>query len=197
MRGSLSFKLPIFAIALTTACTTYCQNANSFQTVPGLKILHYNRISAQVGYKVFVFKCKKQCGCSSIYRQPCKQAEVNKIDDNSNGSGYKEAFQPAIQTGGVIGESYAVFTIKFYLHNSATLTTVPVVYATALDIDGTIHWKEFARINVGNGGIMNYLAATPDIAVSTISGGYFMATNILGIENWYWYICAGQYVYRY
>ncbi|MEI2740433.1 MAG: hypothetical protein V9F01_16795 [Chitinophagaceae bacterium] len=30
-------------------------------------------------------------------------AKINKIDDNSNGTGYKEAFQPAVQSGGVIG----------------------------------------------------------------------------------------------
>lgn len=184
MRRSLSFKLPIFAIALTTACTTYCQNANSFSN--GLQFENPSLQSGsalQVGAKYLFSNVKNNVDAVVSIDSLVNGAEVNKIDDNSNGTGYKEAFQPAIQAGGVIGESYAVFTIKFYLHSSTTLTTVPVVYATALDIDGNNTLKEFARINVGNGGIMNYLAATPDIAVSTISGGYFMAANILGIER--------------
>jgi Secretion system C-terminal sorting domain len=110
-------------------------------------------------------------------------AKVNKIDDNSNGTGYKQAFQPAIQSGGIIGMSYAVFTIKFYEHGTSNPVSLPVVNATALDLDGSNTLKEFARINVGNSGIMNYLIATPDISVVQLLPGDFFGQNILGIER--------------
>ncbi len=111
-------------------------------------------------------------------------ATINKIDDNSNGSGYKEAFQPAIQSGSVIGMSYAVFTIRFVKHADTTVPAkLPVVNATALDLDGNNNLKEFARINMGTGGIMNYMIATPDISVSLLSAGDFIGQNILGIER--------------
>lgn len=110
-------------------------------------------------------------------------AEVNKIDDNSNGTGYKEAFQPAVQNGGITGTSYAVFTIKFYAEGTDNPVSVPVVNATALDLDGNNNLKEFARINIGAGGSMSYLAASPDIAVTPVASGDFIAQNILGIER--------------
>ena len=110
-------------------------------------------------------------------------AKINKIDDNSNGTGYKEAFQPAVQSGGVIGSSYAVFTVKFFQHGSTTQVIIPIVNATALDLDGNNTLKEFVRINIGNGGTMNYMTATPDISISQINSGDFIAQNVLGIER--------------
>ncbi|MEQ1675497.1 MAG: T9SS type A sorting domain-containing protein [Chitinophagaceae bacterium] len=111
-------------------------------------------------------------------------ATINKIDDNSNGTGYKEAFQPAIQSGNVVGMSYAVFTIRFVKHGDTTISVIlPVANATALDLDGNSNLKEFARINMGTGGVMNYMIATPDISVSQLNPGDFMGQNILGIER--------------
>lgn len=110
-------------------------------------------------------------------------AKINKIDDNSNGTGYKEAFQPAIQCGGVIGMSYAVFTVKFYQSGTSTPVSMPVIYATALDLDGNNTLKEFARLKVGSGGSINYLLTTPDIAVTQVLPGDFMGQNILGVER--------------
>lgn len=110
-------------------------------------------------------------------------AKINKIDDNSNGTGYKEAFQPAIQSGGVIGMSYAVFTVKFYQSGTSTPVSMPIIYATALDLDGNNNLKEFAKIKVGNGGSMNYLLTTPDISVTQVLPGEFMGQNILGVER--------------
>ncbi len=110
-------------------------------------------------------------------------AKINKIDDNSNGQGYKEAFQPAVQSGNVIGMSYAVFSIKFYEKGTNTPVTLSVVHATALDLDGNNSLKEFARVNMGAGGNMNYMIATPDISVTQIAPGDFIAQNVLGIER--------------
>lgn len=110
-------------------------------------------------------------------------AKVNKIDDNSNGTGYKSAFQPAVQSGGVIGYSYAVFSFHFFKKNTNTPSTLQFVNATALDLDGNNTLKEFARVNIGNGGTMAYMSTTTDISLQQISAGNFMGENILGIER--------------
>lgn len=110
-------------------------------------------------------------------------AKVNKIDDNSNGTGYKAAFQPAVQSGNFIGSSYAVFSIQFVQEN----TTIPVILqsvnATALDLDGNSTLKEFVEIGYGAGATMSYWMGTPDILVSQLLSGAFYARNILGIER--------------
>ena len=110
-------------------------------------------------------------------------ATVNKIDDNSNGTGYKEAFQPAIKSGGSIGISYVVFKIKFYEHGTTNPVVLQTVNATALDLDGNNSLKEFCRINAGAGATMAYMATTTDISVSQMLPGDFMGQNILGIER--------------
>jgi hypothetical protein len=111
-------------------------------------------------------------------------AEVNKIDDNSNGTGYREAFQPAIKNGGNPGMSYAVFTISFYHHGSMTSTKImSIVNATALDIDGNNNLKEFAKINMGHGSSMSYMNATPDISVERMPNNDLFGQNILGEER--------------
>jgi hypothetical protein len=110
-------------------------------------------------------------------------AQLQNIDDNGNGVGYKPAFQPRIQSGGAAGTSYAVFTIQFYIKNTTTPKVLQTVNATALDLDGNGSLKEFARINVGTGGTSNYLMATPDISVSQLMPGDFLGQNILGLER--------------
>ena len=44
--------------------------------------------------------------------------------------------------------SYAVFTVKFYQSGTSPPLSMPVIYATALDLDGNNTLKEFARIKV-------------------------------------------------
>ncbi|MEO8405112.1 MAG: T9SS type A sorting domain-containing protein [Chitinophagaceae bacterium] len=115
-------------------------------------------------------------------------AKVTQIDDNSNGLGYKEAFQPEVRTGNVIaGKSYAVFTIKFFKANTTTNASTPVslqsVNVTALDIDGNVNLKEFAEINMGSGGTAKYMSTTNDLSLLQILTGRFVAQNILGIER--------------
>lgn len=110
-------------------------------------------------------------------------AKVNKIDDNSNGLGYKAAFQPAVKSGNVIGNSYAVFSIQFVQKD----TTIPVllqsVNATALDLDGNNTLKEFVEVSYGAGATMSYWMGTPDILVTQLLDGAYYARNILGIER--------------
>lgn len=110
-------------------------------------------------------------------------AKLNKIDDNSNGTGYKAAFQPAVQSGNFIGDSYAVFSIQFVQENTAIPVTLQSVNATALDLDGNSTLKEFVEIGYGTGATMSYWMGTPDILVSQLSTGAYYARNILGIER--------------
>lgn len=110
-------------------------------------------------------------------------AKVNKIDDNSDGTGYKSAFQPAVQSGGIIGKSYAVFSIKFLQSDTVTPAVLPVVNATPLDLDGSNTLKEFAQINMGSGIATSYLMASPDILVEPLSGVEVIGRNVLGVER--------------
>src|SRR5688572_3850128 len=111
-------------------------------------------------------------------------ARVRKIDDNSNGLGYKDALQPEIRSGNVIGRSYAVFTITFYKANTTTIETLQTVNATSLDIDGNLLLKEFAELRMGNGAIANVMGGLNlDIAILNLLLGKFRADNLLGIER--------------
>ena len=110
-------------------------------------------------------------------------AKVTQIDDNSNGLGYKDAFQPEIQSGNIIGSSYAVFSISFYQAGTQIPAYLQQVNATALDIDGSLNLKEFAEINMGTGGVAKYMSTTLDISLLDMLLGKFKGTNILGIER--------------
>lgn len=110
-------------------------------------------------------------------------AKVNKIDDNSNGTGYKDAFQPAVQSGNVIGYSYAVFSVKFYAHGTSNPLALQNVNATAVDVDGNATLKEFTKVNVGSGGTTSYMSTTTDISIGQLLPGNFSVLNILGIER--------------
>ncbi|RZK41883.1 MAG: hypothetical protein EOO61_05710, partial [Hymenobacter sp.] len=63
-------------------------------------------------------------------------ATVTKIDDNTKGLGYKNALQPEVKSGNIIGRSYAVFTINFLKEGTTVPMPMQSVNATALDIDG-------------------------------------------------------------
>lgn len=113
-------------------------------------------------------------------------ASVKKIDDNSGGLGYTDAFQPEVQIGGV-GESYALFTISFIDSATGFSKQLQSVQATALDIDGNATLKEFADINM-NGGTASYMGTTLEILlknipiVNTLLNEY-RADNIMGTEH--------------
>jgi len=105
------------------------------------------------------------------------------LDDNSNGVGYRNAFQPRIQSGNVIGKSYVVFKICFYEAGTTNPVALENVNATAIDIDGNATLKEFARIDVGAGGTATYMSTTTDLSILQLLPGDFIGENILGIER--------------
>jgi hypothetical protein len=110
-------------------------------------------------------------------------AKVTKIDDNTADLGYRDAFQPEIQSGNIIGSSYAVFSISFYQAGTQIPAYLQQVNATALDIDGNVNLKEFAEINMGTGGAAKYMSTTLDISLLDMLLGKFKGTNILGVER--------------
>ena len=113
-------------------------------------------------------------------------ATVKKIDDNSGGLGFEDAFQPEVQIG-KLGESYAKFTIKFINASTGSPEILKTVQGTALDIDGNLTLKEFADINM-NGGTATYQGGTLEILLKSLPLlnpllNEFRADNILGIEK--------------
>lgn len=109
-------------------------------------------------------------------------AEVMKIDDNSGGLGYIDAFQPEIRIPKQIGEAYASFTFNFYEAGTTTPKIMHNVQASTLDIDGNLLLKEFSEINMG-GGIASFMSTTLDINVLQLLLNKFKGSNILGIER--------------
>lgn len=112
-------------------------------------------------------------------------AKLVKIDDNSGGLGYLNAFQPEIEINNHTLKSYMVFTVTFY--DSATNQVKPMtdMRATAVDIDGNLTLKEFVELGM-NGGTASYKTGTLDISVlQLLLGGLnnFVGQNILGIER--------------
>lgn len=110
-------------------------------------------------------------------------AKVLKIDDNSGGLGYQDALQPEVQSGNVLGRSYAVFTVSFYNEGTNNAAILQTVNATALDIDGGANTKEFAEMNMGTGAVAKYMSTTLDISLFNLLLGKFRADNVLGIER--------------
>jgi Secretion system C-terminal sorting domain len=113
-------------------------------------------------------------------------ASVKKIDDNSGGLGFIDAFQPEVQIGGK-GESYALFTVKFINATTGDPETLKSVQGTSIDIDGNGTLKEFADINM-NGGTATYMGGTLEILLNSLPiintlFNEFRADNILGIEH--------------
>lgn len=114
-------------------------------------------------------------------------AQVDDIDDNSNGVGYTDALQPRVNIPGlrnsVSHDAYAVFTMDFYNSTTNGSVNLQTLNATGLDIDGNATLKEFDEIDMG-GGTATYMSTTPDISViSILSGLKYRASNILGIER--------------
>ncbi|MBS1654613.1 MAG: T9SS type A sorting domain-containing protein [Bacteroidetes bacterium] len=110
-------------------------------------------------------------------------AKVTSIDDNTPGTGYLNALQPSVQSGNIIGNSYAVFTVKFYNAGTNQPVNLQTVNATALDIDGNLTLKEFAQISMGSGAQATYMSTTSDISLLQVLLGNFKALNIAGIER--------------
>lgn len=113
-------------------------------------------------------------------------ATINKIDDNNNGTGYKAAFQPEIKSGN-IGMSYAVFSFKFFKSGTNPVASVPVtlqsIDVTPIDIDGNASLHEFAKINIGAGGVAKFMSTTAALSITKITNGVFMGLEILSGER--------------
>ncbi|RYY57769.1 MAG: T9SS type A sorting domain-containing protein [Chitinophagaceae bacterium] len=111
-------------------------------------------------------------------------ARVTKIDDNGEKVGYRDAFQPEVKAGGIIGRSYAQFRVNFFRTGTEIPQLVQSLNATALDIDGSAHLKEFADIEMGEGAKAQYKGSgLLDISLLNLLLGKFRAENILGIER--------------
>ena len=113
-------------------------------------------------------------------------ASVKKIDDNSGGLGYTDAFQPEVQIGGT-GESYALFTIRLIHAATGNAELMKSVQATALDIDGNATLKEFAEVSM-NGGSAIYMGGTLEILMKALQIEHtllnkYRADNIMGLEK--------------
>jgi len=109
-------------------------------------------------------------------------AKVTKIDDNTVGLGYTDAFQPEVKSPSGLGQSFAKFQVDFYEAGTTIPTSIDQVKATGLDIDGTLLSREFAEIDM-DGGVLNYLATTLDISVLNLLLRKYVGENILGIER--------------
>ncbi|MBI1343186.1 MAG: T9SS type A sorting domain-containing protein [Terrimonas sp.] len=109
-------------------------------------------------------------------------ATLQTLDDNGNGSGYKDAFQPSIKSGNA-GMSYAVFTFQFYLTGTNVPTIISTLNATALDVDGSGSLYEFAKIKVGQGGLATYMSTTTSISISQPVPGEFFGIDMMGVDK--------------
>jgi Secretion system C-terminal sorting domain len=108
-------------------------------------------------------------------------ATINMLDDNVNGSGFTEGFQPQITSGAVIGESYVKLKFEYFVSGTNQPATVSDLTLTALDIDGTSTYKEFDEIGLGSGATASYVIGTPAIALTQPEPGTFRGINADGI----------------
>jgi hypothetical protein len=191
MKTSVPFKQNLVKMILLI-CVIASGVPVKAQTVPvltdGLKFVNPTLITApatdlQVGAQYLFSKVTTGVDAVVTIDSLINGAEVNKIDDNSSGTGYLNAFQPAIKAGGNIGMSYAVFTIKFFAEGTSNSVSLQTVHATAVDMDGNNQLREFAKINTGAGALMNYLTTSIDIVVNLLPGNEYFGQNLLGIER--------------
>jgi len=109
-------------------------------------------------------------------------ATVTKIDDNTGGLGYAEGFQPEVQSGSLVGASYAVFTVSYKLTGTNVAHQMNSFSLTAVDIDGNATMKEFDELGMGPGAVASY-SNPSEIAVTQINPGTFRGTNVAGVEK--------------
>ncbi len=109
-------------------------------------------------------------------------ATVTKVDDNTGGLGYVEAFQPEVKPGPFAGASYAVFTVSYRITGSAVPHQMITFTLTAVDIDGNATMKEFDELGMGAGAVATY-SNPSDFAVTQVNPGAFRGTNTAGVER--------------
>ena len=108
-------------------------------------------------------------------------AVINKLDDNANGSGFTEGFQPQITSGPVVGESYVKLKFEYFISGTNDTASVSDLTLTTLDIDGTATYKEFNEINLGPGATASYVAGSPGITLTEPQPGTFRGINANGM----------------
>jgi hypothetical protein len=109
-------------------------------------------------------------------------AQLRKIDDNSSGLGYVNAFQPELRVPSGTGQAYVQFTFTFYNATTHAIQPIDSLKATAVDLDGNARLKEFTEVNM-NGGSASYMSTSLDISVLQVLTNRFKGENILGIER--------------
>lgn len=107
-------------------------------------------------------------------------ATISMLDDNANGSGFTEGFQPQITSGAVIGESYVKLKFEYFVSGTNEPATVSDLTLTALDIDGTSTYKEFDEIDLGPGATADYVIGSPGITLTQPQPGTFRGINANG-----------------
>ncbi len=107
-------------------------------------------------------------------------ATINMLDDNADGSGFTEGFQPQITSGAVIGQSYVKLKFEYFVSGTNEAATVSDLTLTALDIDGTSSYKEFDEIDLGPGATAAYVMGSPGIALTQPQPGAFRGINADG-----------------
>jgi hypothetical protein len=107
-------------------------------------------------------------------------AVINMLDDNADGSGFTEGFQPQVTSGAVIGESYAILKFEYFVSGTTDTASVADITLTALDIDGTSTYKEFNEIDLGPGATANYVIGSPGINLIQTGPGSFRGINSNG-----------------
>jgi Secretion system C-terminal sorting domain len=108
-------------------------------------------------------------------------AVINNLDDNANGSGFTEGFQPQITSGAVIGESYVKLKFEYFVSGTNDTASVSDLTLTTLDIDGTSTYKEFNEIHLGPGATASYVAGSPGITLTEPEPGTFRGINANGM----------------
>ncbi|HQU56662.1 MAG TPA: T9SS type A sorting domain-containing protein [Chitinophagaceae bacterium] len=181
-----NFLILIIAFLMSCVIVKVQAQSGSGNLTNGLKFDSYSLISGQdlkKGAQYLYTKVNDSTDAIVSIDSLVNGAKVAKIDDNSNGTGYKDAFQPAIKSGNVIGDSYAVFGIHFFRTGTNTPIILKDVNGTALDIDGNAGLKEFVVVDAGAGSTMQYLSLNSDINILQILTGCFKGINALGIER--------------
>lgn len=108
-------------------------------------------------------------------------AVITMLDDNANGSGFTEGFQPQITSGAVIGESYVKLKFEYFVSGTSDTASVSDLTLTALDIDGTSTYKEFDEIDLGTGATANYVMGSPGLVLTQVGPGAFRGINSNGM----------------
>ncbi|MDX1954676.1 MAG: T9SS type A sorting domain-containing protein [Chitinophagaceae bacterium] len=183
----LSFIVAVLATVLTTSTISGQTVSTSSELLTnGLRFENYSVLSGNPGDEGTVYSFPDvftDVDATVTIDSLVNGARVNNIDDNSNGLGYRGAFQPYIRSGGVIGYSYVVFSFRFYKKGTNEPASLDIVNASALDIDGNLNLKEFCEIRMGSGSTATYMSTASDLSVLQMLTGRFKGENILGIER--------------